>query len=104
MYYDDLPVGCSGIKFFEKEYAELKRMYVRPNYQGMGLGKKMLKHLETHAQSQGTLILRLETGIHQKAAILLYEQLGYHKIPPFGDYEEGPFNLFYEKSISRCKP
>ena len=104
LHYDDLPVGCGGIQCIGKDYAELKRMYVRPSYQRMGLGKKIVAHLEAYAQNQRIPIIRLETGIYQESAIRLYEQMGYQKIASFGDYQDGPFNLFFEKSISLRKP
>jgi putative acetyltransferase len=44
-------------------------------------------------------VLRLETGTYQPEATRLYERYGFQRIPPFGDYEEGPFHLFYEKHI-----
>jgi hypothetical protein len=44
-------------------------------------------------------ILRLETGIHQSAAISLYERMGFQRIRPFGAYLEDPLSLFYEKRI-----
>ena len=40
-------------------------------------------------------VLRLETGIHQQAAIALYERMGYHAIPPFGDYRPDPLSVFF---------
>ena len=97
--YAGLPVGCGGVMCFGKEYVELKRMYVRPSYRGMGLGRALVKHLKTYAQTQGIHIVRLETGIHQESAIQLYKRMGYRKIPPFGVYQAGPLNLIYEKSI-----
>jgi GNAT superfamily N-acetyltransferase len=95
----DMPVGCGGLKFFGNEYAELKRMYVRPDYQGLGWGKRILMHLEGFALSHEFGILRLETGIHQQNAIGLYRRMGYREIPPFGDYQKDPLSLFFEKSI-----
>ena len=97
---DHLPAGCGGVKFYGKAYAELKRMYVRPGYQGQGLGQMILAHLEEHARSLGIQIMRLETGIYQEAAIRLYERMGYRKRRPFGDYRAGPLNLFFEKSLA----
>jgi putative acetyltransferase len=44
-------------------------------------------------------VLRLETGIYQPEARRLYERYGFQRIPPFGDYAEGPFHLFYEKHL-----
>src|SRR5205809_954411 len=79
---DGTPAGCGGIQFFGKEYGEIKRMYVRPQFRGLGLVKLMLKHLEVYARGQGVPVLRLETGIHQREAIALYEQFGFRQIPP----------------------
>ena len=31
-----VPAGCGGIKFFGIEYGEIKRMYVRPQFRGLG--------------------------------------------------------------------
>jgi len=42
------------------------------------------------------MLLRLETGIHQQAAIHLYEQYGFRRIPPFGPYFEDPVSRCYE--------
>lgn len=95
----DTPAGCGGIKLFGVEYGEIKRMYVRPPFRGLGLAKWMLDHLTDYARSYGVGILRLETGIHQRAAIALYERLGFRLIPPFGEYTEDPLNRFYEKAI-----
>jgi len=96
---DGTPAGCGGVKLVGTEYAEVKRMYVRPQYRGLGLGKLMLDHLAEYAQSQGVRILRLETGIYQQAAIRLYEQIGFQSIPPFGEYKASALNLFYEKRL-----
>ena len=55
-------------------------MYVRPQFRGTGLGKLMLKHLETFSRQQGTTVLRLETGIYQPEAMGLYVRMGYRPI------------------------
>ena len=46
IYADGMPVGCGGVKFYCKEFAEIKRLYIRPLYRRQGLGKLMLSHLE----------------------------------------------------------
>jgi GNAT superfamily N-acetyltransferase len=93
--------GCGGIKLFGSEYGELKRMYVRPQFRGAGLAKRLIDHLAAYACEQGVYLLRLETGIHQKEAIGLYERMGFQLIPPFGIYKPDPLSLCYEKPI-RC--
>ena len=96
---NDTPAGCGGIQLFGTEYGELKRMYVRPHFRGFGFGKLLLDHLADYARAHGVGLLRLETGIHQTAAIRLYERTGFQRIPPFGAYVEDPLSLFYEKRM-----
>jgi len=96
---NDTPAGCGGIQLFGTAYGELKRMYVRSQFRGSGFGKLLLNHLIDYARAHGVDILRLETGIHQRAAISLYEWMGFQRIPPFGAYVEDPLSLFYEKRI-----
>ena len=93
------PAGCGGVKLFGSDYAEIKRMYVRPQFRGLGFAKLMLDHLADYARSQGIATLRLETGIAQEAAIALYERSGFRRIPPFGEYKPDPLSRFYEKRI-----
>ena len=96
---DDVPAACGGVQFFGAEYGELKRMFVRPQFRGLGLAKLMLEHLEQYAREHGVYLLRLETGIHQKEAIGLYERMGFQNIPPFGEYTDDPLSKFFEKKI-----
>src|ERR1700720_1230674 len=56
---DGAAAGCGGIKLLGREYDEL-----------------LVDHLAEHARANGVTLLRLETGIHQQAAIRLYERLG----------------------------
>ena len=96
---DGVPAGCGGVQFYGSDYAEIKRMFVRPQFRGLGLARLMLRHLEGYALQQGIHVLRLETGIHQKDAIHLYEKSGFQNIPPFGEYVEDPLSRFFEKQI-----
>ena len=96
---DEVPAGCSGVQLFGTAYGEVKRMYVRPHFRGLGFGKLLLDHLADYARAHGVGLLRLETGIHQTAAISLYERTGFQRIRPFGAYVEDPLSLFFEKRI-----
>jgi putative acetyltransferase len=96
--------GCGAIKFFAGEYAEVKRMYVRPLFRGRGLGRAILGHLEEFAVGHGIRILRLETGILQAEAIGLYERMGYRRIDAFGEYRPDPLSRFYEKRTPPYPP
>ncbi len=96
--------GCGGVKFYGREYAEIKRMYVRTSFRGQGLGKRLLNYLETFASGEGIPIIRLETGILQPEAQRLYESLGYRSRSPFANYGEDPLSLFYEKDLQGNYP
>lgn len=93
------PAGCGGVKLFDTDYAEIKRMYIRSRFRGLGLAKLMLDHLAGYARDRGVTLLRLETGIHQHEAIGLYERAGFQTIPPFGEYKPDPLSRFFEKRI-----
>ena len=105
LYHDEEPAGCGGVQFFgghqnpEQRYGELKRMYVRSRFRGLGYGKRMLRHLENLALDRDTCTMRLETGTLQPEAIGLYEQCGYYRTPPFGNYWDDPVSLCYEKRL-----
>ena len=96
---DGVSVGCGGIQLMGTEYGEIKRMFVRPECRGKGFAKLMLDHLAEYARSHEVGTLRLETGIHQHAAIALYEQTGFERIPPFGEYRDDPLSRFYERRM-----
>jgi len=96
---DDVPAGCGGVQFYGTEYGELKRMFVRPQFRGLGLAKLMVEHLEEYTREHQIKTLRLETGIHQLEAIGLYERMGFKNIPPFGEYMDDPLSRFFEKKI-----
>ncbi len=93
------PAGCGGVQLFGVEYGEVKRMYVRPAYRGLGLAVALLDHLADYCRQRGLTLLRLETGIYQVEAIRLYERYGFQRIAPFGPYQVDPVSLCYEKQI-----
>jgi GNAT superfamily N-acetyltransferase len=93
------PAGCGGLKLFGSDYGEIKRMYVRPVYRGLGLGKAILNRLAEYAQERQVTLLRLETGIYQTEAIGLYEAWGFQRRPPFGNYKDDPMTIYYEKTL-----
>ena len=99
VWNDAQPAGCGGIQLFGSEYGELKRMYIRPPFRGLGLARLLVEHLADHARSRGVTVLRLETGIHQAEAIRLYEGMGFTPVAPFGEYRPDPLSVFYDRSL-----
>lgn len=86
---DGKPVGCGGVALFD-EFAEVKRMYVRPEARGTGVAEAILSQLAEEASQAGLNLLRLETGIHQVAAIRFYERCGFTQCDAFEPYSSMP--------------
>jgi putative acetyltransferase len=92
-------LGCGGF-WLHDDYAEVKRVYIHPKSRGLGLGRKIMAHLEAEIVREDRHIARLETGVSQPEALGLYRALGYADRRPFGDYPEGdPFCVFMEKAL-----
>jgi putative acetyltransferase len=97
-------VACGGIGFYEG-YAELKRMYAKPEVRGHGVARALLARLEAEAREASVPFLRIETGCLQHEALKFYERAGYRRCGPFGPYAEMPpiaieTSIFYEKPVS----
>jgi ribosomal protein S18 acetylase RimI-like enzyme len=74
-------------------------MYVRPAFRGLGLGKAILDQLAAHARARKVNLLRLETGIYQTEAVGLYDKYGFQRRGPFGDYQQDPNTIYFEKPL-----
>jgi putative acetyltransferase len=91
-------LGCCAWQLHGDGSAELKSMFVLPGARGRGIGRALLAAIE-QALAGSVATLRLETGIHQKAAIALYERAGFRRRGPFGGYRDDPLSVFMEKPL-----
>jgi len=91
--------ACGAFRVMEPEVAEVKRMFVRPEYRGCGFSKAILNELERRARECGYSKVRLETGNRQPEAIALYQRSGYRRIPNFGIYQKVESSLCFEKDL-----
>ena len=83
----------------EEDVAELKRVFVKVDFRGRGYSKPIVSELERQALVRGYKVMRLETGVRQPEAISLYESLGYHRIPNYGEYRESSLSVCFEKKL-----
>lgn len=95
-----LAVGCGAIRLLDATSAEVKRMYVEPGQRGKGVGWAVLAALEAAARQLGVERLVLETGIHQYAAIALYQRAGFIQMDCWGEYASSPTSICFEKSFT----
>ncbi|HEX5535281.1 MAG TPA: GNAT family N-acetyltransferase [Actinomycetales bacterium] len=91
--------GCAGLRRHDDEAAELKRMYVRPEYRRRGVARWLLEAVEDRARELGYRRLLLETGAAQPEAIALYEACGYEPVPGFGHYRCSPTSRSFAKDL-----
>jgi putative acetyltransferase len=96
---DRQAAGCGAFVNHDGQYAELKRMFVLPEYRGMKIGRRILEQLESLISQSGLTLVRLETGVKQFEAHHLYERFGYHPRGPFGTYWDDPLSIFMEKVL-----
>ncbi len=92
-------VACGALRRLGPELAEIKRMYVVPEYRRRALGRRILEELEARAAALGYESLRLETGERQPAAIGLYRSFGYVQIPCYNEYAYDPHSVCFQKRL-----
>ena len=86
-------LGCGAVRLREPGVGEIKRMYVRPQARGRGIGKALLAALEAEAAALFADRVVLETGARQFEAVELYRRAGYVQIERFGEYADSPLSL-----------
>lgn len=98
-YKEGEPVACGAFKMYDEEHAELKRIYVEPSHQNMGLGAELVRRLEAKAKIKGYGWCILETGKPLEAACSMYKKAGYKMIPNYGQYADMPDSICMERNI-----
>jgi putative acetyltransferase len=92
-------VGCGAVLGDPRGWGEVKRMYVRPDQRGRGIGARVIGEIGRIARHASLPLLRLETGIHNTEALALYRRAGFAECGPFGDYAPDPLSVFMEKRV-----
>jgi len=82
------PAGCGGFIGLSHEICELKRMYVRPEFRRMHIGRQLLESLIAAAKDAGYSVMRLETVTFMDTAIAMYSSLGFKACPPYYEIPE----------------
>lgn len=79
--------GCCALRPMDTvDYpnaSEMKRLYVRPAYRGLGLGRQVVEAILDAARMVGYDYVLLDTLDDMEAARTLYEDLGFEEIPPY---------------------
>jgi ribosomal protein S18 acetylase RimI-like enzyme len=75
--------GGVGSRMLEPEVCEMKRLFVYDRFKRKGIGRDLCAALIQKATSLGYEKMRLDTLGRMKAAIRLYENLGFREIGPY---------------------
>ena len=90
--------GMGALRLLGTGTAEIKRMYVVPDYRGAGVAGRILEELEQRARQHGVRAVRLDTNARLTEANRMYREAGYREIE---DYNSNPrADRWYEKSLA----
>ncbi len=81
------PAGCCAMRPLDAvDYTnacEMKRLYVRPSYRGMQLGRMLAENILDQSRQAGYDSILLDTLDDMESARALYQELGFEEIPPY---------------------
>ncbi len=86
-YKNSIAVGCASFKEYSKTDAEIKRVWVQPEYRGKHLATKMMGRIEQQAKAKGYKRTVLQTREIMTEAVILYKKLGYSRIDNYPPYD-----------------
>ncbi len=92
-------VACAGLKHYSEADAEIKRVWVEPEYRGQHLAQDMMKRLEDKARKDGYKRLILQTREIMTDAVALYEKMGYIRIDNYPPYDMLPGAVCYAREL-----
>jgi putative acetyltransferase len=76
-------VGTAAVRRLDSGIGEIKRMWVRPECQGLGLGRRLIDRCLEEARSLGFQLVRLDSEQRMEAALHIYRSRGFTEIPDY---------------------
>ena len=82
--YEDQLAGCVALHKLSGEICEMKRLYLRPQFRGKGLGRAFAERIIAEARHIGYTKMRLDTVEPvMKDAVAMCRRIGFVEIPPY---------------------
>lgn len=95
---EDEVAGCVALRRFDETRGEFKRLYVRPAYRGMGLGKVLLDWMVGRARELGYRKLVADTMPQMEKALAMYDQAGFMRIEAYAS-DPTPGAVYLEMTL-----
>ena len=80
---DGNAAGCVALHSISEDICEMKRLYVRDQFRGMGIGNVLIEMIVSKAKELNYSMMRLDTLPFMKNAQALYERYGFYDIDPY---------------------
>lgn len=84
-YCDGDAAGCIGLRKIDEMNCEMKRLYVRPQFRGNGIGEQLVWKIIMDAKEIGYAYMLLDTLPFLERAVLMYKKLGFYTIERYND-------------------
>ena len=81
--HDDHTAGCVALRALDDDICEMKRLYVRPAFRSLGLGRELTQRIIQEAKEAGYQRMRLDSLPTMSSALRLYRELGFREIAPY---------------------
>ena len=81
-FVDGMPAGCVALRRFDETRAEAKRLYVRPQFRGRGIGRALLDWVIAEARTAGYAELVGDSMPVMREALAMYERTGFELTRP----------------------
>jgi ribosomal protein S18 acetylase RimI-like enzyme len=96
--YRDQVAGCVALRRIDRDICEMKRLFVRPSFRHLGIGKSLAQTVIQEAKKKGYTRMRLDTVPSMKEAQALYGSLGFE---PISSYCHNPIPgaVFLERKL-----
>lgn len=95
---DGEDAGCVALRDMGEGVAEMKRLYVAPDYRGLGIGRSLTEEFISVARSLGYAAIRLDTIPRLGVAYTIYQKFGFRKIKPY-TFNPDPDAIFLELTL-----